>query len=662
MFILHYRKEIDGLRAIAILPVIWLHSGLPYLTGGFLGVDVFFVISGFLITSILLREFETNHFSLTKFYERRARRILPALLTVIAVTTILVPYISEHPKFIGDYGASVLSTVLFSSNIYFWQTSGYFGSASELSPMLHTWSLAVEEQYYIFFPLLLMVLFSSGKKVIITALVIISIFSLLISEWGAINSPIGNFYLLPSRAWELMAGALAAVFYLNCYLVKIRTKFSTYLSCVGIIFILISYFIFTPSTLHPTSLTVLPVLGAVLVLLFSEQKNFVGKVLSIKLLSMIGLISYSLYLWHQPVLALMKNVYSIHLEPSQIITAIILTFFLSYLTWKYVENPFRDRKRFSENKIFKYSLVSIVLFSLCGLLFKENLQIQKIIYPENMVRFEQQLEAANSHSNQVMFDNNDCKFWSKEFSNSFVSRFDKCSKIYGKAIFILGGSHGMDLYNAVSMSASNPFIVSVSRGFCRAHKFIGDQKNLPKCQYDDFKSFSNKYSNNISYVFYTQTPDRLFKINNLNKATSDDLSLERVEEVIAYLADIKERYSINVIMIGMLPPLNKAPIVWDYSQPFDDQFKVIISKNSIYLTKFVDNIFTSKLEKFDIPYISKFEAFSLDLPNDLVIEESITYSDGRHISDKGEKVFGQRLIDYLTIQGFSWINTTEKTI
>jgi peptidoglycan/LPS O-acetylase OafA/YrhL len=231
---LHYRKEIDGLRAIAILPVIWLHSGLPYISGGFLGVDVFFVISGFLITTILLKEFQSGNFSLVRFYERRARRILPALLVVITVTSIFVPLINQNPKFIGDYGNSVLSTIFFGSNFYFWQTSGYFGSASELSPMLHTWSLAVEEQYYIFFPLLIMFLFPFGKKAIISALIFISIISLLIAEWGAVNEPIGNFYLLSSRAWELLAGALAATVYLNSYLTNIRTRFSVQLSGGGL--------------------------------------------------------------------------------------------------------------------------------------------------------------------------------------------------------------------------------------------------------------------------------------------------------------------------------------------------------------------------------------------------------------------------------------------
>jgi peptidoglycan/LPS O-acetylase OafA/YrhL len=657
---MYYRKEIDGLRAMAIIPVIWIHSGLPYITGGFLGVDVFFVISGFLITSILLSEFEAGNFSLTKFYERRARRILPALLVVIVVTSILVPYVSENPKFIGDFGTSILSTIFFGSNIYFWQTSGYFGDASELSPMLHTWSLAVEEQYYIFFPLLIMLLFPSGKKIIVNTIIFIGIFSLLISEWGAINSPIANFYLLPSRAWELMSGALASMFYLNCTLIKIRTRFATYLSTSGILFILFSYFLFTPSTLHPTSLTILPVLGTVLVLLFSGQENIVGKVLSTKFLSMIGLMSYSLYLWHQPVLALMKKSYSIHLEPIQILIAITLIFLLSYLTWKYVENPFRNKQKFTQNKIFKLSFASIVVISLFGFLLKENLQIQKIIFPEEMVRYEIMLEANKAHTDQVMFDN-DCKFWSEDLDDNFKIRFEKCAVKYNKAIFILGGSHGMDLYNAVAMNARNPFIVSVSQGFCRAHKFIGTRKNRPRCQYEDFKIFADKYSSHISDVLYSQTPDRLFKANylDLDKAIIEDLSMEMINEVVDYLVDIKERNNINIMMIGMLPSLIKNPRDWSYEESFDKQLNSIVSVNTMNLTKAVDDIFSEKLGKYQIPYISKFDAFSLDIPTDLIIQGHITYSDRRHLSYWGEKLFGERLIKYLINKGYYQFDKTE---
>lgn len=160
-------------------------------------------------------------------------------------------------------------------------------------------------------------------------------------------------------------------------------------------------------------------------------------------------------------------------------------------------------------------------------------------------------------------------------------------------------------------------------------------------------------------MLYTQTPDRLFKANSLHKATTKDLSMPRLEEVVDYLADIKEKYSLNVIMIGMLPPLIKKPVNWDYKQRFEDQFSRIVSENSINLTKFVDDVFTSKLKVFEIPYISKFDAFSLEIPKDLIIEGSITYSDSRHISYKGEKIFGQRLIHNLTNQGYIQFNKAE---
>jgi peptidoglycan/LPS O-acetylase OafA/YrhL len=406
-----YRTEIDGLRAIAILPVIWLHSGLPYLSGGFLGVDVFFVISGFLITNILLKDFESNTFSLVKFYERRARRILPALFFVILVTSVVIPLVSSQPKFLDDYGLSVLSTIFFSSNIYFWQTSGYFGSASELSPMLHTWSLAVEEQFYILFPLMIMLLFSRGRNLIVLAISLVAVASLMIAEWGALNSPNGNFYLLASRAWELMAGALAAIFYSGSIIAKVRESFSDWLAVIGVVLILSAYYFFSSATSHPSSLTIWPVLGAVLILLFCTPKSFLGQVLSSRPLHFVGLISYSLYLWHQPVLALMKKSYSIHLEPLQIVGAIILIFALSYVSWRFIENPFRDKQRYTPIRIYRFSFSGILIVALVGLMFTLNTDFQRVISPEKMFRYDQMLAAHESHSKQTMFDE-DCKFWS----------------------------------------------------------------------------------------------------------------------------------------------------------------------------------------------------------------------------------------------------------
>ncbi|MER2491583.1 acyltransferase family protein [Catenovulum sediminis] len=650
---MRYRKDIDGLRAVAILPVIWVHSGLPFLSGGFLGVDVFFVISGFLITSILLKEFSTDSFSLTKFYERRARRILPALLTVIVFTSIAVPLVTNHPKYLADYGNSVLSTLLFSSNIYFWQTSGYFGSASEMSPMLHTWSLAVEEQFYIFFPLLLMMLFSRGKKVLVTLLIIISAISLLISEWGAVNSPIGNFYLLPTRAWELLAGALASILYLNVHIENIRGKHSGLLSIIGFVAIIVSYLYFSPSTLHPSFLTVVPVIGTVLVLLFCKSENIIGRLLSTKVFIFIGLISYSLYLWHQPILALMKNYSSVHLKPEYILLSIGLTFLLSFFTWKYVELPFRDRKKISQERLWRLSLSFTLIVVFVGGGFRGNFVLQKFVSPEDMVRYERLLEADRAHSSQAMHDDGVCKFWSPELDDSFVARFNECEKKYDKAIFILGGSHGMDLYNAISLNTESPFVVSVSKGFCRAHSFIGDHQKQTKCQYSAFLTFANKYSDSISYVVYTQTPDRLFKANSIYEAKESDLSLDHVGEVVDYLAKVKEKYALNVLMIGMLPPLARSPINWNFKESFLNQYDDIVSPQFVELARKVDGEFEKRLSHYDIPYISKIDGFALEFPRDLIYKGKITYSDNRHISTTGELLFGERLIKRMWQLGYN---------
>ncbi|NNE38340.1 MAG: acyltransferase, partial [Gammaproteobacteria bacterium] len=198
---MHYRKEIDGLRAIAVLPVILFHGGLG-LTGGYVGVDIFFVISGYLITSIILEDLTHGRFSIINFYERRARRILPALSIVVAVTTVAA-LILLPPMLMKGYAQSVVSVATFSSNIYFYLTSGYFDTAADEKPLLHTWSLAVEEQFYLLFPLLLMLIYRFGIRIVAILLASITFVSLMMSGLLSRSMPDFTFYLLPARAWEL---------------------------------------------------------------------------------------------------------------------------------------------------------------------------------------------------------------------------------------------------------------------------------------------------------------------------------------------------------------------------------------------------------------------------------------------------------------------------
>ena len=206
---LKYRAEIDGLRALAVIPVILFHAGLEMFSGGFVGVDVFFAISGYLITTILIEDIENDRFSIVKFYERRIRRILPALSLVMLVC---IPFAWRWmlPSQMKDFLQSLVAVSLFASNILFWRESDYFDSAADEKPLLHTWSLAVEEQYYVLFPIFLFLMWRFGKARVFWVIVVLAAASLALSEWGLRNHATANFYLAPTRAWELFSGSIAA--------------------------------------------------------------------------------------------------------------------------------------------------------------------------------------------------------------------------------------------------------------------------------------------------------------------------------------------------------------------------------------------------------------------------------------------------------------------
>ncbi len=334
---LNHRPEIDGLRAIAVVPVILFHAGLGLFSGGFVGVDVFFVISGYLITSIIVKEVAAGRFSLVDFYERRARRILPALFLVMAAT-IPFAWLWMFPLKLKEFAASIVSVCLFASNLLFWRQSGYFDSASVEKPLLHTWSLAVEEQYYIFFPLAVLLLWPLGRRRMLWAFGLTALASLGLSEWAWRHMPEANFYLLPTRAWELLAGAL-------CSFARpaLRPGRDNLLSLAGMAAILSAIFWFDETTPFPSLWALLPVLGSALVLTFARQGTLAARVLGARLPAGIGLISYSAYLWHQPLLAFAHIRSSTEPGTGLMLGACLLALILAWFSWRFVELPFRQK-------------------------------------------------------------------------------------------------------------------------------------------------------------------------------------------------------------------------------------------------------------------------------------------------------------------------------
>lgn len=358
---MEYRKEIDGLRAVAVLPVILFHAGFSWFSGGYVGVDIFFVISGYLITSILIKELDNGHFSIAKFYERRARRILPALFFVM-LCCIPFAYAWMIPQQFKDFSQAFVAVSFFSSNILFWAKEDYFAPAAELNPLLHTWSLAVEEQFYIFFPILLLMLWRFGKQPVFYVVLGLSCLSLLLSEWGWRNSPSANFYLLPTRAWELGIGAMCA-FYVH----KRTVKASQPLSALGLALILYSIFLFDEDIPFPSLYTLVPVLGTALIILFCSAGTFAYKCLSLKHVVGIGLLSYSAYLWHQPLMAFARIKIFPHPHWSVMLALCFASLALAYFSWRFVERPFRTKEGSwvnSRAKVFTTALIaSFAVFS-----------------------------------------------------------------------------------------------------------------------------------------------------------------------------------------------------------------------------------------------------------------------------------------------------------
>lgn len=367
---MQYRRDIDGLRSIAILPVVLYHAGLPGVTGGFIGVDVFFVISGFLITSIVASEILENQFSLLQFYERRARRIVPAL-TAVVLATFMVGWFVLLPSELKSLGQSALATALFSSNIYFTLNLGYFTPAAEFAPLLHTWSLAVEEQFYLIFPPLLMLLYAFfGTKSVAWIVLVLSVLSLAAAVVVLPSRPEWVFYLIFFRAWELGIGALLALYQMPRLGNRTMRDF---IGFVGLAAILIPVFVYDASTPFPGLAALPPVIGTAMLIYVgaNRQENTVSNVLSQPILVWFGLISYSLYLWHWPVLAFIRVLREeVHLPLTIGLGAVVASVALAWLSYRFIEQPFRSKppNGFSQNKILTFSAVALLgIISIGGL-------------------------------------------------------------------------------------------------------------------------------------------------------------------------------------------------------------------------------------------------------------------------------------------------------
>lgn len=355
-----YRPDIDGLRAVAILPVVLYHYRLGPFGGGFVGVDVFFVISGYLITSLIHTEMVAGRFSIAGFYERRVRRIFPALFAMLLVATVIAFFVL-FPEDFNRYAKSLLATAGFASNFEFWREAGYFDVAAQQKPLLHLWSIAVEEQFYLLFPpILLLARRLKWARAIVGAIFVVS---LGISIWGVRHAPTATFYLLPARAWELMLGALLALGAIPQIQNRIAREAA---SIVGLLLIAFAVFAYSDAIPFPGIAALVPCIGAALVIWSGQDAN-VNRALSWQPIVFIGLISYSLYLWHWPLYVFARDILFRDLTLAETWGLMALSFALATASLYLVERPFRRKdNRVARPILFGGALGAMAVTATCA--------------------------------------------------------------------------------------------------------------------------------------------------------------------------------------------------------------------------------------------------------------------------------------------------------
>jgi peptidoglycan/LPS O-acetylase OafA/YrhL len=521
-----YRPEIDGLRAIAVVPVIAFHAGFSGFAGGFVGVDVFFVISGYLITSLLMEDLEQGRFSIADFYERRARRILPALFLVMAVS---IPFAwTLLPSAQGrDFALSLAAVALFSSNFLFWQQSGYFDVAAEERPLLHTWSLAVEEQYYVLFPLFLWFAWRHGRWHVWVLVSAVAAISLGLAEWGWRSFPTANFYLAPARFWELLAGSMAALLLLQ----KERTQ-SNVMSLLGMAAVLTSIVTFNETTPFPSVHALLPVGGVVLLVLFCGPDTWVGRILISPPFVGIGRISYSAYLWHQPLFAFYRVGFPAAQDDRIYLALSGASMLLGYISWRFVEAPFRDRSRFSRKQILSLSLAGTLCFVVLGAVGNrasftgqgDPLLTDEVIETKRAERFSVRRQLCRERGGRAQCD------------------LPADGKIN---VLIVGDSHGMDALNILHFA--------LQERAEQVHLVLSAQRGCPPLR--DIRARVGRLNSDLEKCVALNrdrfNPEVLAAFDVVVVNTL--LDWFREEDLVAYLAFLEAEFTGPVIVFGSAP-------------------------------------------------------------------------------------------------------------
>lgn len=645
---LTYRPEIDGLRAIAVTSVILFHSGLVPLSGGFAGVDVFFVISGFLVTSILLKDLGAGRHTVWRFYERRVRRILPALLVMLTVTSLAAAVLMIPPQ-LQAYSKSLVAVLLFLSNFLFGANSGYFSPALEEAPLLHTWSLSIEEQYYLLFPVILSGLLRRGPRAVTLGLWAMAGASLALAQWGALVKPEMNFFFSLSRFWELLAGSLAA------WAVH-RRPLGAHgpVALLGLGLILASMVLHSERTAYPSVHTVIPVIGSVLVLLFAGQGTMVGRFLSLRPVVGVGLISYSAYLWHQPLFALLR-VSAFEAPPDWAVWGMVgLSYLLGWLSWRWVEQPFRrptGRWLPTPRALFSGAALACGAMLIVGaveLASKGNDRLWRLAHPDQATVLDLILTAQRDTA--LPASDGPCRFNLTRLTEPEKTRIRSCAAQHGPAAVVLGDSHGVDMFNAMKQAGHARFLLGVANGGCRP------ADDDAACPFADFLTLVQAEPQLFGQILFVQSgaylllgPDgregsrQLFTRASLHKPMpAFGVNTKALGQIEAYL---KALHSAGVPVLWVSPRIEPHIAA---SRVLRSGCATVPALRAGQVAAFdrLDLAVGDAAVRAGVAHLPM-SAYGFDLAQDFMTCDALYWSDGDHWSSAGEARFGARLLPQL---------------
>lgn len=615
-----YRADINGLRGVAVILVVLYHIGIRTVRGGFIGVDVFFVISGFLISAIILSEVEAGRFSLGRFYERRIRRIGPALFFMICGTAVLA-YFYLLPSEMKNYAKSLLSAAFSSANIFFWSKSGYFDTSAETQPLLHTWSLAVEEQFYVVFPLLVMAIHKWAPKRLKVSIVLLTLASLVVGSIQAFVNPAAAFFLPFGRAWELLLGTLL---FLKVFPEMEQRWTREIAAASGLALILAAGLFYSSKTPFPGVSALLPCVGTALIIAAGTRSTtMVGRFMSTKLMVGLGLISYSLYLWHWPILVfqrlgtLLINGASAHLTQAAIFAASVA---VAYLSWRFIEEPFRrNNPPIPRRRLFAATGAGIVAVSALAFLILQTGGFPKR-YSNEAARVAQYLD----YNAQGATRQGKCFITSGNTASDFDPSVCLAQRSDERNVLLIGDSHAAQLWWGLSNTYKGVNFMQATASGC-----LPTLEQAPRSNPNCVSLMNRVYSDFLP----THKVDQVLIAGRWIKS-----DLDRLRTTLTWMKD----RNINVVLFGPMVqydssfPRLLARSIQLKDPDFPDQHRLAEFER-------LDDDMGKMSAELDVSYVSFFKILCTSKHCVGYAEQTPLQSDNSHFTREGSMLFATKL-------------------